>query len=152
MRWSWEGMAGVWESHTPTQRECRYAMLQLSCLIVPGCCLDLAYFNHWWLHTVKSELSWLCNTGISTGISLGAFCGSDQTMRLRPCPNVSRLLTPSLWYPSINVINNRKKCIFLCFFKTLMILKVVVLFRSSFLFFLVNVFQALAVHLNRLSL
>ena len=83
---SWEGMDGIslshthmrthTHTHTHTQTNTRRVPLRHATTIwldSPCCCLDLPYFNRWWLHTENSMLSWPCNAGISKGIFWGPF-------------------------------------------------------------------------------
>lgn len=57
----------------------------------PCCCLDLPYFNCWWLHTGKSSWAGSVMQGISTGIFWGPFAGGTRHW-LRAClwPDVSK--------------------------------------------------------------
>ena len=63
-------------THTHTHTNTRRVPLRHAATIwldSPCCCLDLPYFNRWWLDTAKSTLSWPCNAGISKGIFWGPF-------------------------------------------------------------------------------
>lgn len=82
-------------THTRTQTNTERAPLRHATTIwfdSPCCCLDLPYFNRWWLHTVKSKLSQACNAGINKGIFWGPFAARiRQWLWPRSCPNVSKL-------------------------------------------------------------